>query len=167
MFVKNLPLRRRFSYVAALIQSLLVALLLTGCSNTTQSSQQSVNSRESIAQPSPSCSTEEYKGGSQWIKGQLKAFGESAPSVAYSYTSENFRKQNSLDSFVAVIKNQYSMLLELKSYQVGECKKSEGYFLFTVALVDNSNLNYTMQYVLSRAGKNWGVEGAAVYASGS
>ena len=57
------------------------------------------------------------------------------------------------------------MLLDLKSYEIRDCTKSEGYFLFEVSLVDNSDFKYTMRYVLSYVKARWGVEGAAVYSN--
>ena len=137
---------------------------LVGCSNSTKKETTS-SSKGSITQPTPACSAAESGGGSEWIKGQLKAFGESSPNDAYSYASEKFRSETSLENFVSVIRNQYSMLLDLKSYDVGQCTKSEGYFLFEVSLVDNADFKYTMRYVLSYVKDRWGVEGAAVYSN--
>ena len=144
-----------------------IAVLLTGlvgCSNSTKNETTS-SSKGSLNQPTATCSTKEIGGGSAWIKGQLKAFGDSSPSVAYSYASEKFRSETSLENFVSVIRNQYSMLLDLKSYEISNCTKSEGYLLFEVSLVDNSDFKYTMRYVLSYVKNRWGVEGAAVYSS--
>ena len=124
-----------------------IAVLLTGlvgCSNSTRKEETST-SRGSLNQPTATCSTKEIGGGSAWIKGQLKAFGDSSPSVAYSYASEKFRSETSLENFVSVIRNQYSMLLDLKSFEVGQCTKSDSYFLFNVSLIDNSDSKYTMQ----------------------
>ena len=137
---------------------------LVGCSNSTTKETTS-SSKGPITQPTPACSAAESGGGSAWIKGQLKAFGDSSPKVAYSYASEKFRSETSLENFISVIRNQYSMLLDLKSYDVGQCTKSEGYFLFEVSLVDNADFKYTMRYVLSYVNKRWGVEGAAVYSN--
>ena len=149
------------------ISFLCIAALLTGlvgCSNSPKRETTSA-SKGSLTQPTPACSAAEFGGGSAWIKGQLKAFGNSSPSVAYSYASEKFRSQTSLENFVSVIRNQYSMLLDLKSYEIRDCTKSEGYFLFEVSLVDNSDFKYTMRYVLSYVKARWGVEGAAVYSN--
>ena len=146
---------------------LCIAVLLTGlvgCSNSTKNETTS-SSKGLITQPTPACSATEFGGGSAWIKGQLKAFGDSSPNVAYSYASEKFRSETSLENFISVIRNQYSMLLDLKSYDVGQCTKSEGYFLFEVSLVDKADFKYTMRYVLSYVKERWGVEGAAVYSN--
>ena len=156
------PLRFRSSVIFLVMAVFLIGL--TGCSNSPKSETTS-SSKGSITQPTHACSAAESGGGSAWIKGQLKAFGDSSPKVAYSYASEKFRSETSLENFISVIRNQYSMLLDLKSYDVGQCTKSEGYFLFEVSLVDNADFKYTMRYVLSYVNKRWGVEGAAVYSN--
>ena len=154
----------RFRSMASLLCITLFLIGLAGCSSSTRKEKTST-SKGSLTQPTARCSTKEISGGSTWIKGQLTAFGNSSPSVAYSYASEKFRSQTSLENFVSVIRNQYSMLLDLKSYEISNCTKSEGYLLFEVSLVDNSDFKYTMRYVLSYVKNRWGVEGAAVYSS--
>ena len=142
-------------------------------SNSTASSSSSQNSStnssdksaNSLAQPKQSCYFADAVKGSELISGQLKAFDKKDAKLAYSYASTSFRERNSLEQFVSIIGSQYSMLLDLKSFKVGECSQtSDGLFLFTVSLTDNSDVNYMMQYLLSNDGR-WGVEGAAVYSS--
>ena len=160
---------------------LVLILILTGCgqkkdaiensssdatasadANTSSNSGTTDGNKPSVAQPSPSCTKKEYEGGAKLIRSQLKAFKDSPPEVAYSFASEEFRARNSLQQFVEIIRNQYSMLLSLKSFTVGECSSSDGYYIFVVSLIDNDGMEYLMQYALSLIDGKWGVEGAMV-----
>ena len=160
---------------------LVLTLALTGCgqkkeaienssseatasadANTSSNSGTTDGNKPSVAQPLPSCTKKEYEGGAKLIRSQLKAFKDSPPEVAYSFASEEFRARNSLQQFVEIIRNQYSMLLSLKSFTVGECSSSDGYYIFVVSLIDNDGMEYLMQYALSLIDRKWGVEGAMV-----
>lgn len=143
------------------VSSLFLALLLTACSSS-KTEKVSESSQAAPAKKTPECSTDEFASGSQWIKGQLKAFGDDNPEKAYSYASESFRQRNSIEMFTAVIVGQYSMLLNLQSYEILSCEKAEEQFLFKGKLKDKADKNYTMQYLLSRVNGKWGVDGAQV-----
>lgn len=136
-------------------------LALTSCSSD-KAEQVSDNSRPETVATSPACSQDEFNGGSDWIKGQLKAFGDDDPVKAYSYASETFRQRTNIDMFTVVIVGQYSMLLNIKNYQITSCEKIDGKFLFKGKLEDKTGENYTMQYQLSLIDGKWGVEGAQV-----
>ena len=143
------------------IYSLSLALVLSACS-TSKPEKVSQNSQPKVIKPTPSCSKEEFSGGSNWIKGQLKAFSDDNPAKAYSYASEGFRKRTNIDMFTVIIVGQYSMLLNIKNYQILSCDKSEGRFLFKGKLEDKVGNKYTMQYMLSLIDNKWGVDGAQV-----
>ena len=64
--------------------------------------------------------------------------------------------------FTAVIVGQYSMLLNLKSYEILSCEKVEEQFMFKGKLIDKEGKHYTMKYLLSRINEKWGVDGALV-----
>jgi len=138
-----------------------IALVLSACS-TSKPEKASQNSQPKVIKPTPSCSKEEFTGGSNWIKGQLKAFSDDNPAKAYSYASEGFRKRTNIDMFTVIIVGQYSMLLNIKNYQILSCDKSEGRFLFKGKLEDKVGNKYTMQYMLSLIDNKWGVDGAQV-----
>lgn len=148
-------------------------ILLTSCSNSQSPSENSASvqspsasaetkSNDSLIQPSSECSTSEFEGGSSWIEGQLRAFNESEAKVAYGFASENFRSKTSIEQFVAIISTQYPMLLNLKSFAILNCERTEGFFLYNVQLVDKANQTYSMKYLLSLINKKWGVEAASV-----
>jgi hypothetical protein len=139
-----------------------IALSTSACSSTTSESKPSSGKNELLVQPTPTCSTEEFSGGSDWIKGQLKAFSERNPEKAYSYASETFRMNNSLTSFSTIIAAQYSMLLDIKDFKILSCDKSDPFFTYGLKLIDNGDVSYEMEYVLSYSNKKWGVEGASV-----
>lgn len=143
-------------------QVLILAIVMTSCSNTTKTTQEPSSQLTALAQPTPTCTAAEFNGGSNWIKGQLKAFGEAKPDKAYSYASEEFRKKNSLEAFALTIISQYRMLLNLKDYQIVSCDRSQDLYTFKVELTDNDQAHYTMQYLLSFVANRWGVEGASV-----
>ncbi len=144
------------------ISILIASALLTSCSNSSDESQPSPSKNESLVQPTPTCSSEEFTGGSDWIKGQLKAFGEAEPEKAYSFASAEFRAANSLQDFAAVIVSQYSMLLDLKDYRIVSCDKNGGLFTFKVQISDNQGSSYSMEYLLSLVEGKWGVDAASV-----
>ena len=138
------------------------SIIFSGCSSTDVETPSSDSTKGSLAQPTPTCSTEEFAGGSDWIVGQLKAFGEDEPDLAYSYASDSFKRANSLEDFASIIVSQYGMLLDLQSYQVISCDKDGDFFSFKVRIIDNQSNAYSMEYVLTLSGDKWGVEGASV-----
>ena len=148
--------------VVLFAQVLILGIVLTSCSNTPKATPEPGSQLDALAQPTPTCTATEFKGGSDWIKGQLKAFGEAKPDKAYSYASENFRKKNSLEAFALTIISQYRMLLNLKDYQIMSCDKSQDLYTFKLDLTDNDLKHYSMQYLLSFVANKWGVEGASV-----
>jgi hypothetical protein len=143
----------------ALAISLLACIFLMGCSS---------NEKEDI-DPSPKaslasgqCSDEELAGGSAWIAGQLKAFGDSDAKSAYSFASEQFRSGVSLDEFASIISGQYSALLNLESFEIAECVAIDGAFVFQVNIVDKQGERFSMQYLLSLIENQWGVDAATI-----
>jgi hypothetical protein len=144
------------------ISVLIASALLSSCSTASDESQPTPSKNETLIQPTPTCTSAEFTGGSNWIKGQLKAFGETDPERAYSYASAEFRAANSLQDFAAVIVSQYAMLLDLKDYQVISCDKNGELFTFKVQLSDNQGSSYSMEYMLSLVNETWGVDAASV-----
>jgi hypothetical protein len=138
------------------------SIILSGCSSTEVEAPSQDPKKGSVVQPTPTCSTEEFGEGSDWIVGQLKAFGEEEPELAYSYASDSFKRANSIEDFASIIVSQYSMLLDLQSYQVISCDKDGELFSFKVRIIDNQSNAYSMEYVLTLSGDKWGVEGASV-----
>ncbi len=138
------------------------SIILSGCSSKDVEAPSQDPKKGSVVQPTPTCSTGEFAGGSDWIVGQLKAFGEEEPDLAYSYASDSFKRANSLEDFASIIVSQYGMLLDLQSYQVISCDKDGDFFSFKVRIIDNQSNAYSMEYVLTLSGDKWGVEGASV-----
>jgi hypothetical protein len=145
-----------------IVLTLASLLLITSCSAPVEESKPENSNLNSIIQPTPTCSTTEFQEGSAWIKGQLEAFSDSTPEKAYSYASEDFRRANSLESFAAVILSQYTMLLNIKDYQILSCEKNGELFLFNLMLSDKESNTYAVEYVLSLTEGKWGVDGASV-----
>lgn len=148
-------MRRTVAFLALII-------FVTSCSAPSEKSNPNNSNLESIVQPTPTCSNEEFKGGSVWIAGQLAAFGESEPDKAYSYASDEFKRANSLENFAAVIMSQYTMLLDIKDYKILFCEKNGELFIFELRLTDNQSIEYKMEYILSLRNSKWGVDGASV-----
>lgn len=148
-------MRRTVTFLALII-------FVTSCSAPSEKSNPNNSNLESIVQPTPTCSNEEFKGGSVWIAGQLAAFGESEPDKAYSYASDEFKRANSLENFAAVIMSQYTMLLDIKDYKILFCEKNGELFIFELRLTDNQSIEYKMEYILSLRNSKWGVDGASV-----
>ena len=146
----------------AFLSLLIASALVTSCSTTSDESIPAPSKNDSLVQPTPTCSSTEFTGGSDWIKGQLEAFGEADPEKAYAFASAEFKAANSLQDFAAVIVSQYTMLLDLKDYQVVSCEKTGELFTFKVQLSDNQGSSYSMEYVLSLKSDKWGVDGASV-----
>ena len=108
------------------------------------------------------CDQTYFEEGSRWIKGQLNAFKDPDPKVAYGFASADFRATNSIDQFASIISNQYSMLLDLEKFEVYSCDSSEDYFVFGVRVTGNDGKAYWMEYLLSRIDGAWGVDGASL-----
>ena len=149
-------MRRTIAFLALII-------FVTSCSAPSEKSTPNNSKLESIAQPTPTCSNEEFQGGSAWIAGQLEAFGESEPDKAYSFASEAFKQANDLETFAAIIMSQYTMLLDIKDYKILSCEKSGELFTFNLIFSDNQSNNYEMEYILSRISDRWGVNAATVW----
>lgn len=145
-----------------LLLSTVIALSTSACSSTTSESEPSSGKNELLVQPTPTCSTEEFSGGSDWIKGQIKAFGDADPKKAYSYASERFQATTSLENFEAIIISQYGMLLDIRNFKILSCDKSDDLFIYTLELIDNESNSYVMEYAISYLDNRWGVEGASI-----
>lgn len=140
---------------------LLATLLFTvGCSSDSEAPTQ----REEISSLDlkNNCDPTYFDEGSRWIKGQLNAFSETDPKVAYGFASADFRSANSIDQFASIIANQYPMLLDLEKFEIYSCDSSEDYFVFGVKVTGNDGKVYWMEYLLSRIDGAWGVDGATL-----
>jgi len=132
----------------------------TSCSSDTEEPTQIEESSTLALQNN--CDQTYFEEGSRWIKGQLNAFKDPDPKVAYGFASADFRATNSIDQFASIISNQYSMLLDLEKFEVYSCDSSEDYFVFGVKVTGNDGKAYWMEYLLSRIDGAWGVDGAAL-----
>ena len=138
------------------VVALAITLLLTSCS-----SSDPVAQKESIP-TQPACSNAEVDQGSAWIKGQLDAFNKEDPETAYSFASEKFKANSSLNQFVATIVTSYGFLLSSRSYTIGDCTKQGELFDFDVQVIDATGQKYPMRYTLSKIAGTWGVDSAGV-----
>jgi hypothetical protein len=144
------------STLRSAVVALAITLLLTSCS-----SSDPVAQKESIP-TQPACSNAEVDQGSAWIKGQLDAFNKEDPETAYSFASEKFKANSSLNQFVATIVTSYGFLLSSRSYTIGDCTKLGELFDFDVQVIDATGQKYPMRYTLSKIAGTWGVDSASV-----
>jgi hypothetical protein len=144
------------------LSSILFSTLIfaVGCSNETEEPTDIEDS--STLELQNNCDPKYFEEGSRWIKGQLNAFSDPDPKVAYGFASADFRATNSIDQFASIITNQYSMLLDLEKFEIYSCDSSEDYFVFGVKVTGNDGKAYWMEYLLSRIDGAWGVDGATL-----
>lgn len=139
-----------------------LTLFLSGCTTASESVNDENASLEALTSSTSECSAVDYAAGKALITGQLTAFEERDTKAAYSYASDEFKSRNSLAAFTSIIESQYSMLLDLRSFEIRRCVVDTGLYYFEVKLVDNAGAKYSMEYALSRISGQWGVVGAAV-----
>lgn len=142
---------------------MVLVVSLVGCSNTAEVKPVDNSKLESLVQPTPTCSKEEFSSGTKLITAQLNALSRSQFKEAYSLASERFRAENTLDVFTSIISSQYAMLLDLKEFRIISCEKNGELFMFSADLIANQSKTYKMEYILSLRDNRWGVEAAAVY----
>jgi len=138
--------------------SLATLLIATSCSSNAEEPTQIEES--STLELQNNCDQTYFEEGSRWIKGQLNAFSDTDPKIAYGFASAEFRASISIDQFASIIANQYSMLLDLEKFEFYSCDSSEDYFVFGVKVTGNDGKAYWMEYLLSRINGEWGVDGA-------
>ncbi len=138
-----------------LIPCLLLFLLLP----TRTFADNSTNSNSSAVTP---CTSMEKDQGSKVIINQLKALAVKDMKRAYSFASANFRQVTTLERFKNIIDGNYSMLYKLTKYQVKDCVKAQGLFIYSLVIMNQNGLHYTTKYALSNLNGKWGVEGAFV-----
>lgn len=140
---------------------LVICLGLSSCSSNSDSNTDPESESKFDSQVNE-CTQEEITDGSAWITGQLDAFASADAKGAYTFASERFRSEVSLDDFAAIIAGQYSALLTLDSFDIGKCTPNESGFVFQVDIVDKEKQNFTMQYLLSLIDGQWGVDAATI-----
>ena len=168
--------------------SLILAILLTGCSWTPAAEPTASVSETETVSPTPTPTTEPQ--GPQAdpetrtcpfdvtadiedsIRGQTDAFGAGDFELAYSFASPNFRKNVDLASFVRVIESSYGPLLGSTELKFSDCISNEEQTigLIDVRFVEGETDLYGLRYLMVLADEGWRVEGASnleLVASGS
>ena len=140
----------------------LLLVSISGCSAPTESAEVSKPGLNELVPQQGGCSNAENSAGGDLIRAQLQAFKKQDLEGAYGYATESFKENNSLSEFKSVIENQYSMLLDLKSFEILQCAREAEIYYFNLSLIDNTGQNYSMDYALANTDGIWGVIGAQV-----
>jgi hypothetical protein len=95
------------------------------------------------------------------ISGQIDALAEKDWELAYSFASESFQTNVSVDEFSLIIAAQYAMLIENEGYQFNECSVA-GKTIKQDVNVLSGELGFSLTYTLTVNDSALGVESAVV-----
>lgn len=96
------------------------------------------------------------------IESQTDAFGEGDFELAYSFASEEFRSNVSLQSFVGIIAGSYGPLIESSNLGFSNCRADleAGLGVIDVQFVQSGNDVYALRYLLQEDPEGWRIGGA-------
>lgn len=95
------------------------------------------------------------------ISGQIDALAEKDWELAYSFASDKFQANVSLDDFILIIGTQYGMLIENKGYEFNECNLAGGSITQEVDVTSDEQV-FSLTYTLTVNDSVLGVESAVV-----
>lgn len=95
------------------------------------------------------------------ISGQIDALAAKDWELAYSFASDNFQTNVSVDDFILVITSQYGMLIENKGYKFKECTVAGGSINQEVNVLSDGQ-EFSLTYSLTVNDSTLGVESAVV-----
>lgn len=95
------------------------------------------------------------------ISGQIDALAAKDWELAYSFASESFQTNVSIDDFTLIIGTQYAMLIENGGYQFRGCTVSDSTIEQEVN-VQSGGQDFSLTYTLSVNGETLGIESAVV-----
>jgi hypothetical protein len=96
------------------------------------------------------------------IESQTDAFGDGDFELAYSFASEEFRSNVSLQSFVGIIAGSYGPLIESSNLGFSNCRADldAGLGVIDVQFVQSGNDVYALRYLLEEDPEGWRIGGA-------
>ena len=95
------------------------------------------------------------------ISGQIDALADKDWELAYSFASDKFQANVSLDDFILIIGTQYAMLIENKGYEFNECNLAGGSITQEVDVTSGEQV-FSLTYTLTVNDSALGVESAVV-----
>lgn len=95
------------------------------------------------------------------ISGQIDSFAEKDWELAYSFASDKFQANVSIDDFILIIGTQYAMLIENKGYEFNECTVTGSTIKQEVSVVSGEQ-EFSLTYTLTVNDSALGVESAVV-----
>ena len=134
-----------------LIATIVMALLLSGCSQKTAFEELSDGA----------CTDAQGQLVEAQISSQIDAIAKEDWESAYSFASESFRSLVKLDQFIFVIDTQYGMLIENQGYVFGGCTIAKRQVIQQVEVKARSGLS-NLTYTLSVKELTLGVESVIV-----
>ena len=134
-----------------LIATIVMALLLSGCSQKTAFEELSDGA----------CTDAQGQLVEAHISSQIDAIAKEDWESAYSFASESFRSLVKLDQFIFVIDTQYGMLIENQGYVFGGCTIAKRQVIQQVEVKARSGLS-NLTYTLSVKELTLGVESVIV-----
>ena len=95
------------------------------------------------------------------ISGQIGALADKDWELAYSFASDNFQANVSVDDFTQIISTQYPMLVEYNGYQFNVCTV-EGDTITQEISVSSGEQVFSLTYKLTLTGPTLGIESAVI-----
>ena len=95
------------------------------------------------------------------VSNQVDALTDKDWVLAYTFASENFKSNVSVDDFILIINAQYPMLVENKGYEFNDCTIAENLIAQEVSVTSGDQV-YSLTYTLTVSDSVLGVEAAVV-----
>jgi hypothetical protein len=95
------------------------------------------------------------------ISNQIDALADKDWDLAYTFASDNFQSNVSVDDFILVINAQYPMLVENKGYDFSDCSIADSAITQEVGVTSGDRV-YSITYTLTVNDSDLGVESAVV-----
>ena len=95
------------------------------------------------------------------ISNQIDALADKDWKLAYTFASDNFQSNVSVEDFILVINTQYPMLVENKGYEFSDCTIADSAITQEVSVTSGDQV-YSLTYALTVNDSDLGVESAVV-----
>lgn len=145
----------------ALALAMILALSLSACAASETPASTPSRTPAPGDDSSTPCSSEATAAIEQNIRGQANALKSGEFEKAYIFTSANFRSTTTLDSFRAIITNQYPMLLKFTSIDFWGCNVDYKGYTQQIT-VNDAGGSYQMHYLMSVVEDVLGIESAEI-----
>lgn len=107
------------------------------------------------------CTSAQADSVNQHISGQVDALADTDWNLAYSFASENFQSNVSIEDFTFIINEQYPMLIENKGYEFSDCTVADRTITQEVGVTSGDQV-FRLSYSLTVSGSTLGVESAVI-----